>query len=74
MREATTPAIERGLDGTTTEYQDIAVAGDGVERLLVELFTEHWAALTVGPLIEGAAYEIQFASPPKVTMRSRPAS
>ena len=24
--------------------------------------------LTVGPLIEGAAYEIQFATPPKVTM------
>src|SRR4029453_15008924 len=67
MREATTPAIERGLHGTTTEYQDIAVAGDGVERLLVELFTEHWAALTVGPLIEGAAYEIQFATPPRVT-------
>jgi len=60
-------AIERGLDGTTTEYHDMAVAGDGVEQLLVRLFTEHWADLTVGPLIEGAAYEIQFAAPPKVT-------
>jgi hypothetical protein len=61
------PAIERGLDGTTTEYHDMAVGGDGVEALLVRLFTEHWADLTVGPLIEGAAYEIQFAAPPKVT-------
>ena len=68
MREGTAPTIERGLDGTTTEYQDMAVAGDEVERLLVELFTEHWAELTVGPLIEGAAYEIQFATPPKITM------
>ena len=68
MREDTAPAIEHGLDGTTTEYHDMAVEGDGVERLLVQLFTEHWAELTVGPLIEGAAYEIQFATPPKVTM------
>src|SRR5438128_10843511 len=71
MREGTTPTIEHGLDGTTTEYHDMAVAGDEVERLLVELFTEHWAELTVGPLIEGAAYEIQFATPPRVTERDR---
>lgn len=60
--------IEHGPDGTTTEYHDMTVAGDEVERLLVELFSEHWAAITVGPLIEGAAYEIQFPSQPKVTM------
>jgi len=68
MREESAPTIERGLDGTTTEYHDMAVAGDEVETLLVRLFTEHWADVTVGPLIEGAAYEIQFAAPPKVTM------
>ncbi|PYN79351.1 MAG: hypothetical protein DMD96_17705 [Candidatus Rokuibacteriota bacterium] len=68
MHDGTAPTIERGLDGTTTWYHDMAVEGDAVERLLTELFTEHWAKLTVGPLIEGAAYEIQFASPPKVTM------
>ena len=63
MREGPAPEIERGLDGTTTEYHDMAVEGDAVERLLVQLFTEHWADLTVGPLIEGAAYEIQFVAP-----------
>jgi hypothetical protein len=68
MRAARTPTVERGLDGTTLEYHDMAVAADGVERLLTELFTEHWAKITVGPLIEGAAYEIQFAAPPTVTM------
>lgn len=62
------PTIERGQDGVTTEYSDVAVAGDGVERLLTELFTDHWDKLTVGPLIEGAAYEIRFAAPPTVTM------
>src|SRR5712691_8298056 len=67
MPEGSARTVERGLDGVTTEYHDMAVEGDGVERLLTELFTEHWAKLTVGPLIEGAAYEIQFASAPKVT-------
>src|SRR5881397_4444557 len=67
MPEESARTVERGLDGATTEYHDMAVEGDGVERLLTELFTEHWAKLTVGPLIEGAAYEIQFASAPKVT-------
>jgi len=68
LREDTAPHIERGLDGTTTDYHDMGVHGDAVERLLVELFTEHWAVLTVGPLIEGAAYEIQFATRPTLTM------
>src|SRR5207244_10223549 len=67
MTEDRVHTVERGLDGTATEYHDMAVEGDGVERLLTELFTEHWAKLTVGPLIEGAAYEIQFVSAPKVT-------
>ena len=67
MRGRTAPTIEHSLGGTTTEYYDMAVAGDEVEQLLVELFTEHWAELTAGPLIEGAVYEIQFATPPKVT-------
>src|SRR2546425_8715517 len=68
MHDGTAPTIERGLDGTTTWYHDMAVEGDAVERLLTELFTEHWDKLTVGPLIEGAAYEIQFAARPTVTM------
>jgi len=62
------PTIERGQDGVTTEYSDVAVAGDRVERLLTELFSEHWDKLTVGPLLEGAAYEIRFTARPTVTM------
>lgn len=54
------------MDDTT--YFDVSVEGDRIERLLTELFTAHWAEITVGPLIEGAAYEIQFQHPPKVTM------
>ena len=59
---------ETELDGTITEYDDVAVDGDRIERLLMHVFTEHWADVTVGPLIEGAAYEIRFAVAPKVRM------
>lgn len=61
-------AVERELDGTVTSYFDAPVEGDRIERLLTELFTEHWAEVTVGPLLEGAAYEIRFTAAPKVTM------
>src|SRR2546426_4861903 len=60
--------VVRELDGTVTTYDEVGVEGDGVERLLTELFTEHWPAVTVGPLVEGAAYEIRFTVAPKVSM------
>src|SRR5438034_748191 len=47
--------VVRELDGTVTTYDGVDVEGDGVERLLTELFTEHWPAVTVGPLVEGDA-------------------
>ena len=62
------PAAERELDGTLTEYFDVDVRGDRVECLLTELFTEHWRALTVGPLLQGAVFEVRFTAPPRVTM------
>ena len=66
MASATT--TERELDGSTTEYDDIPVAGDRIERLLRELFTGHWRDITVGPIIQGAAWEIRFTAPPAVSM------
>jgi hypothetical protein len=61
-------ASERELDGTLTEYFDVDVRGNRVERLLTTLFTEHWRGLTVGPLIQGAVFEVRFTAPPRVTM------
>src|SRR5205809_7717754 len=60
--------VVHGLDGTVTTYDEVNVEGDSVERLLTALFTENWPAVTVGPLIEGAAYEIRFTVAPKVSM------
>ena len=59
---------EQDLDGSTTEYEDIAVDGDRIERLLTEVFADHWAAITVGPIIDGAAWEIRFTGRPKLSL------
>lgn len=65
---AVTPTTEQGLDGTTTEYEEISVEGDRMERLLRELLGEHWARITVGPIIEGAAWEVRFIARPELSM------
>ncbi len=61
-------AVEHDVDGTTIEYHDVPVGGDRVERLLTEVFTQHWARLSVGPIIQGAAWEIRFAAKPELSM------
>jgi hypothetical protein len=58
----------READGSLTRYTDVAVAGDTVQRLLTEIFQDHWAQVFAGPVIEGAAYEIRFTSAPRVSM------
>jgi hypothetical protein len=42
--------IEREADGSTTTYFEVAVAGDHVERLMREIFGDHWAQVTAGPI------------------------
>lgn len=60
--------VEHDADGTVTEYDDVPVDGDRVERLLTEVFGEHWAHVFAGPVIEGAAYEIRFTTRPVVSV------
>lgn len=60
--------VEREIDGTTVEYEDIPVEGDRIQRLLTELFTEHWDRITVGPVVQGAAWEIRFARRPVLSL------
>lgn len=66
--EVTPSTVEREVDGSTIEYFGLDVRGDRIERLMTELFREHWAHLTVGPLIQGAVFEIRFTAAPKVGM------
>jgi hypothetical protein len=51
-----------------TIFHEIPVAGDRVERLLSEIFTNHWQEIFAGPVIEGAAYEIRFMVKPSLSM------
>jgi len=59
---------EQDIDGTTTEYDEIPVDGDRVERLLRELLGQHREQITFGPIIQGAAWEIRFTAPPTLSM------
>ena len=61
-------SVERDADGSVTEYDEVSVDGDRVQRLLTEIFTEHWAQVFAGPVIEGAAYEIRFTARPTVSV------
>ena len=58
MTETKTAVVEQELDGTTIEYEEIPVEGDRVERLTTELFTEHWAHVTVGPLVQDSHHHV----------------
>src|SRR5438132_9199226 len=68
MRGMTVPALEHGPGGGVTDYDEVSVRGDTIERLLTEVFSEHWAEIYAGPVIEGAAYEIRFTAKPAVSM------
>jgi hypothetical protein len=66
----TEPAgVVREADGSVTRYDDVPVAGDTVARLLRELFGTHWADITFGPIVDGAAWEIRLTSAPALSTR-----
>jgi len=52
----------------TERFHDVPVEGDRIERLLTEIFRDHWAAVSAGPVIEGAAFEIRFTAEPKLSI------
>jgi hypothetical protein len=58
------PKVEQNLDGSTTEYSDVALVPGRVEQLFRELFTEHWREIIFGPCIQGAVFEIRLTEPP----------
>jgi hypothetical protein len=68
MRAMTARTVEHGPGDTVTEYDEVPVQGDTIERLLTEIFSEHWAEVFAGPVIEGAAYEIRFTARPALSM------
>lgn len=61
------PRTEQDMDGSVTEYHDVPVDGDRVERLLTEVFADHWPRITVGPVVPGAAWEVRFTARPSLS-------
>ena len=49
----------------TLELWPLDPAEHVLYRLLAELFERHWAEITFGPLIQGAAWEIRATAPPE---------
>ena len=64
-----TTSVTREADGSVTRYDEVAVADDTVARLLTEIFSQHWADITFGPIIEGSAWEVRLTTAPTLTMR-----
>lgn len=54
---------EKGVG--TLEVWALDPSEHGLHRLLGELFRVHWAEITFGPLIQGAAWEIRAVRPPE---------
>ena len=57
--------IVQNPDGSATEYTDLPLIPGHLERLLRELFEEHWRQIVFGPCIQGAVFEIRLTEPPK---------
>lgn len=51
------------------EVWDLDASQEALQRLLADLFGNHWRKITFGPLIQGAAWEIRAESAPRsITM------
>jgi hypothetical protein len=51
-------------DGSVLEVFALPTDPDSLEALLRDLFENHWQEITFGPIIQGAAWEMQAASAP----------
>jgi hypothetical protein len=52
-------------DGATIEVFPLPADPASLERLLRDLFAQHWREITFGPIIQGAAWELKAAAPPE---------
>jgi hypothetical protein len=55
-------------DGSRTAYYEVPTDASVLERLMREIFEQHWDGICVGPILQGAAYELMYSKPPKVSM------
>jgi hypothetical protein len=68
MAQTTRDNVVINPDGSRTEYYEVPTDSDTLERLMREIFEQHWDGITAGPILQGAAYELMYSKPPKVTL------
>jgi hypothetical protein len=68
MAQMTDAKVVENVDGTRTEYDDMPTDAATLERFMREVFEQHWDGICVGPILQGAAYELMYSQPPKVTL------
>ncbi|MFQ5913131.1 MAG: hypothetical protein ACE5JS_08110 [Nitrospinota bacterium] len=57
--------VEKNPDGYEVEYTYFDPDPDLLEKLLRDLFENHWDQFSFGPCIQGAVFEINAAHPPR---------
>jgi hypothetical protein len=62
---ATMPSRAIDPDGATMEVFPFSTDEKTLEQVLTFLFTERWADIAFGPIIEGAAFEFRASGPPE---------
>ena len=62
------PSTQSNLDGTWTEYFDVACFEETLLALLREMFEVHWREVTFGPCVEGAVFEGRFGGKPTLSL------
>jgi hypothetical protein len=68
MEQMTDAKVVVNVDGSRTEYDDVPTDPATLERFMREVFEQHWDGVTVGPILQGAAYELQYSKAPKVSL------
>ncbi len=66
MTNAIAMVPELGTDGSIkAEVWALPLGEASLETLFRDLFENHWAQLTFGPMIQGGAYELRCPGPPR---------
>jgi hypothetical protein len=68
MEQTASGNVVINADGSRTEYHEVPTDSATLERLMREIFEQHWDDITAGPILQGAAYELMYSKPPKVTL------
>jgi len=66
MSDPIQPKRQIEPDGAAVDVFALPVDEASLEKLLRELFAEHWRDITFGPIIQGAAWEMRAARAPDV--------